>query len=106
MAQNTAAAVGSGNSEPTINLHTDGPKTAAPRRSYRRDPKWTVKLTVRLDAVDHRALMRLQQAYGRDACSLMRDFIREKYADLQEDSVPTQHNDEFGLPPTATAPHR
>jgi len=69
----------------------------------RRRPKWVTELHIKLDATDARSLARLREAYGRDGASLIREFIREKYADLQEDSPGGMNNDVVGMPPIVTS---
>ena len=106
MAQNTAAAVkppsvvgGNEDSTPPSNGHPRG-------IGGRRKSNWAAELHIKLDGTDARSLDRLRQAYGRDAASIIRDLIREKYADLQEVETARMHPDSdaaLGLLPATTS---
>ena len=106
MAQNTAATVtvpsGIGSSG-----DSSQPSNSQPRGlGGRRRANWAAELHIKLDAVDARSLDRLRQAYGRDAASIIRDLIREKYADLQEVETARMHPDSdaaLGLLPATTS---
>jgi hypothetical protein len=88
MAQNAAAAVEVPDTQGLAGDEQRPSPVHARRGIGRRHSNWVTELHIKLDATDARALARLRDAYGRDGSTLIRDLIREKYADLFEEGPP------------------